>query len=73
LRLDRQQQLRGGETRLQDPIVVQLIGSKDDFASPLDQVDIAVDGHDPSSAPQDRRYFFVELKNTDHEPAPRRV
>jgi pimeloyl-ACP methyl ester carboxylesterase len=52
--------------RSKDPMVVQLIGTKDDFASPLDQVDIAVDGHDPASAQEDRRYFFIEMPNTDH-------
>jgi pimeloyl-ACP methyl ester carboxylesterase len=73
------QQIREGQieknklTNLQvapvDPIVVQLIGTKDNLASPFDQVDIAVDGRDPLSTPQDRRYFFVEMKNTDHEHA----
>jgi alpha-beta hydrolase superfamily lysophospholipase len=56
-------------SRTQDPIVVQLVGRQDSFASPLDQVDIAVDGNDPSSPPHDRRYFYVETPNTDHEHA----
>jgi hypothetical protein len=54
-------------SRTKDPIVVQLVGRQDSFASPLDQVDIAVDGHDPSSPPHDRRYFYVETPNTDHD------
>jgi hypothetical protein len=58
-----------GLYKTKDPIVAQLIGARDNVASPLDQVDIAVDGHDPSSEPQDRRYFFVEMANTDHEHA----
>ncbi len=53
-----------------DPIVVQLIGRKDNFASPFDQVDIAVDSHDFAPNPRDRRYFYLEMDNTDHEHAP---
>jgi len=56
-------------SRTKDPIVVQLVGRQDSFASPLDLVDIAVDGHDPSSPPYARRYFYVEMPNTDHKHA----
>jgi pimeloyl-ACP methyl ester carboxylesterase len=51
-----------------DPLVVQLIGTKDDLASPLDQVDLAVDGRDGNRA-EERRYLLIELPNTDHERA----
>ena len=53
--------------RTRDPIVVQLIGTKDNLASPFDQVDIAVDGQHQTASPQDQRYFFIELSETDHE------
>jgi predicted esterase len=53
----------------QDPIVVQLIGTKDNLASPFDQVDIVVDLDDASAEADQRRYFFLELRNTDHERA----
>lgn len=55
--------------RTKDPIVVQLVGRQDSFTSPLDLVDISVDGHDPSSPSHDRRYFYVEMLNTNHDRA----
>jgi hypothetical protein len=50
-----------------DPILIQLIGTKDNMASPLDQVDIAVDAANLPS--ESRRYFYLEMRNTDHEHA----
>jgi len=54
-------------SRTKDPILVQLVGRQDSFTSPLDLVDIAVDGQNPSSP--HRRYFYIEMPNTDHEHA----
>ncbi|MBR0779245.1 hypothetical protein JQ625_30885 [Bradyrhizobium diazoefficiens] len=54
-------------SRTRDPIVVQLVGRQDSFTSPLDLVDIAVDGHDPSSPHP--RYFYIEMPDTNHERA----
>jgi hypothetical protein len=56
-------------SRTKDPIVVQLVGRQDSFTSPLDLVDLAVDGQGPSSPPHHRRYFYVEMPNTDHSHA----
>ena len=57
-------------SQTRDPIVVQLIGTEDDVASPLDQVDIAVDGSDRGGQlPPNRRYFFIETADTDHDHA----
>ena len=47
-----------------DPLVIQIIGTKDDFVSPVDQVDSQVNGvlgNDPKP-----RYFLLEMKETDH-------
>ncbi|MFK4488887.1 esterase/lipase family protein [Bradyrhizobium sp. USDA 336] len=54
-----------------DPIVVQLVGRQDSFTSPLDLVDIVVDGRDASAPPGNRRYFYIEMPNTDHAKATR--
>lgn len=54
---------------IKDPIVVQLVGRQDSFTSPLDLVDVAVDGYDPSAPQHGRRYFYVEMLNTDHDHA----
>ena len=56
-------------SQTQNPIVVQLVGRQDSFTSPLDLVDVAVDGRTPSSLPHQRRYFYVEMLDTDHEQA----
>src|SRR5262249_34174436 len=55
-----------------DPIVIQLIGTRDDLVSPFDQVDIAVDGTTAGAGGSNKaaqRYFFIELPDTKHENA----
>jgi pimeloyl-ACP methyl ester carboxylesterase len=48
------------------PILIQLIGTKDDLVSPFDQVDISVDGSGGINEP-DRDYFLIEVPQTDHK------
>jgi pimeloyl-ACP methyl ester carboxylesterase len=48
------------------PILIQLIGTKDDLISPFDEVDIAVDGSRSGDA-ADRDYYLFEVPYTDHE------
>lgn len=45
-----------------EPILIQLIGSRDDLISPFDQVDIAVDGNSSGN----RTYFLIQFNETDH-------
>jgi len=52
---------RPGAT-LPEPILIQLIGSRDDLISPFDQVDIAVDGNSLGN----RTYFLIQFNETDH-------
>lgn len=47
-----------------DPLVIQVIGTDDDFISPKDQVDNDVNG-DTSHDPQPR-YFLLEMQRTNH-------
>jgi pimeloyl-ACP methyl ester carboxylesterase len=51
-----------------DPIVVQIVGTLDDFVSPLDQVDNEVNGDVPPSH-EHARYFLLEMPNTNHDQA----
>lgn len=48
-----------------NPLVVQLIGTTDDFVSPLDQVDNDVDGRFEADA-EKRNFFLLEMPATDH-------
>ncbi|MFS8049196.1 esterase/lipase family protein [Rhizobium sp. BR 314] len=55
-----------------DPIVIQLMGTRDNLISPFDQVDIAVDGTFTADAGRDtrrQRYFFLEMPHTAHSDA----
>jgi pimeloyl-ACP methyl ester carboxylesterase len=56
---------KGGQHR---PILLQLIGTRDDLVSPFDQVDIAVDGSGGSggSPSPDRDYYLIEVPQSDH-------
>lgn len=47
-----------------DPLVVQVIGTDDDFVSPQNQVDNDVNGA-PKDDPRPR-YFLLEMTNTNH-------
>ncbi len=51
-----------------NPLVVQLIGTTDDFVSPLDQVDNDVDGRFEEDA-EKRKFFLLEMPATDHTEA----
>jgi alpha-beta hydrolase superfamily lysophospholipase len=51
-----------------DPTVVQIIGSRDDFVTPEDQVDNDVNGALPPDS-EKARYFLLEMANTDHDGA----
>jgi pimeloyl-ACP methyl ester carboxylesterase len=48
-------------------LVVQIVGNSDDLASPLNQVDIAIERPDSSAAPSDQRFFFLEMEKSTHE------
>lgn len=62
-----------------DAILIQVIGTRDDLVSPFDQVDLSVDGSvraaqplapdTPTLRPDERDYFLVELPDTDHKSA----
>ncbi len=64
----------GGGAR---PVLVQVIGTRDDLVSPFDQVDLSVDDAirsivvgDPTDAPlgaQQRDFFLIEMPDTDHD------
>ncbi|MBM3562543.1 MAG: hypothetical protein FJX48_05160 [Alphaproteobacteria bacterium] len=53
------------------PLVIQIIGAKDNFVSPQDQVDLDVeaiewqDGASESSH-KNKKYFLMEMEDTDH-------
>jgi len=51
-----------------NPLVIQVVGTKDDFVSPRDQVDNDVNGALSPRDPQ-ARYFLLEMRDTDHEGA----
>jgi pimeloyl-ACP methyl ester carboxylesterase len=61
------------------PILIQMLGTQDDLISPIDQVDLAVDGSgwafretgytSPASGPTQQDYFLIELPETDHAQA----
>lgn len=51
------------------PIVVQIIGAKDNFVSPQDQVDMdveAIEWQDGESESSQKKYFLMEMEDTDH-------
>ncbi|WP_171026478.1 alpha/beta hydrolase [Mesorhizobium comanense] len=50
-----------------EPMLIQIIGSRDDLISPFDQVDITVDGN----ASGNRTYFLIQFDDTDHKSAVR--
>jgi len=58
----------GKPARGADPLVVQIVATRDDFISPSDQVDNDVNGVIP---PDDARarYFVLEMPETDHREA----
>jgi len=58
------------------PILIQMLGTQDDLISPIDQVDLAVDGSGwalretgytaDAAGPTQQDYFLIELPDTDH-------
>ncbi|WP_181176190.1 alpha/beta fold hydrolase [Mesorhizobium sp. B2-3-4] len=48
-----------------EPILIQLLGSRDDLISPFDQVDIAVNGN----SSDERTYYLIQFEETDHNTA----
>ncbi|WP_375456779.1 hypothetical protein [uncultured Methylobacterium sp.] len=65
--------------RPDQPILIQLLGTQDDLVSPVDQVDLTVDGtgqaliagpnDPPDPGPEAQDYFLIELPFTDHKQA----
>ncbi|MCJ2135520.1 alpha/beta hydrolase [Methylobacterium sp. J-026] len=61
------------------PILIQMLGTQDDLISPVDQVDLAVDGSKwafqqtgytaAAAGPTQQDYFLIELPDTDHAQA----
>lgn len=61
------------------PILIQMLGTQDDLISPVDQVDLAVDGSGwalretgytaAAAGPTQQDYFLIELPDTDHAQA----
>ena len=52
-----------------NPLVIQIIGAKDNFVSPQDQVDMdveAIEWRDDEFESSHRRYFLMEMEDTDH-------
>lgn len=76
-------ELRESTDNVHRPILIQMIGTRDDLISPFDQVDISVDGtgraliagqHDTiqkagGDQDADRDYFLLEMPFTSHETA----
>jgi alpha-beta hydrolase superfamily lysophospholipase len=51
------------------PLVVQIIGAKDNFVSPQDQVDLdveAIEWRDGEFESSHKKYFLMEMADTDH-------
>ncbi|MGJ0396848.1 MAG: alpha/beta fold hydrolase [Methylocystis sp.] len=53
----------------QSPLVIQIIGAKDNFVSPQDQVDLdveAIEWQDSESEKSQKKYILMEMEDTDH-------
>jgi pimeloyl-ACP methyl ester carboxylesterase len=49
-----------------EPLVVQILGNRDDSTSPLNQVDLAVDRPDDAVSANDQSYVYLEMRNSAH-------
>ncbi len=53
----------------ESPLVIQIIGAKDNFVSPQDQLDLdveAIEWQDGESESSHKKYFLMEMEDTDH-------